>query len=229
MTALHRYASLADLLGATYGAITSVVRGLPAEEFELRTRTDAWNVKELLFHQLLDAQRALVGFATPEEGPADVTAVTYWRTFNPARGEEVDASGHARFVRVAASAYAGSSGLVSQWTNTSEAAARAAKGMMGQPFIGTQGHVLSVGDFVHTLLVEAVVHYLDLTLAIPAEDLPQPALDAVLEVLVGLLGRPLPDHWTAIEAILKGTGRAELTAEDGAVLREYAAQFPLFG
>jgi Mycothiol maleylpyruvate isomerase N-terminal domain len=229
VTTHHRYASLADALGATYGAITSVVGGLPAEEFELRTRTDAWNVKELLFHQLLDAQRALVGFATPEEGPADVTAVTYWRAFNPARGEEVDASGHARFVRVAASAYAGSSGLVSQWTTTSEAAARAAKAVGEQAFIGTQGHVLTVDDFVHTLLVEAAVHYLDLTLAIPAEDLPEPALDAVLEVLVGLVGRPLPDEWTATEAILKGTGREELTAEDRALLGECAAQFPLFG
>jgi hypothetical protein len=225
----HAYASLVELLGVTYGAITAVVRGLDPDEFELRTRTEAWDVKELLFHQLLDAQRALVGFATPEEGPADVTAVTYWHTFNPARGEDVDASGHARFVRVAASAYAGSSGLVSQWTTTSEAAVRAAKAVSGQGFIGTQGHILAVGDFVHTLLVEAVVHYLDLTLAIPAEDLPEDASAAVVEVLTGLLGGPLPDQWTAMEAILKGTGREPLTAEDRAASGDAATQFPLFG
>jgi hypothetical protein len=225
----RRYASLGDLLDVAYGAITKVIRGLEADEFELRTRTEAWNVKELLFHQLLDAQRALVGFATPEEGPADVTAVTYWHTFNPARGEEVDAAGHARFVRVAASAYAGSSGLVSQWTTTSEAAVRAAKAVNGQGFLGTQGHVLAVADFVRTLVVEAVVHYLDLTLSIPAEDLPEEALATVLEVLTGMRGGPLPGEWTAIEAVLKGTGREPLSAEDRVALGEEANRFPLFG
>ena len=35
-------------------------------------------------------------------------------------------------------------------------------------FVTTQGHVLRTADFIATLAVEAAVHYLDLTVRLPA-------------------------------------------------------------
>lgn len=224
-----RYAALVGLLDATYGATTSLVSGLAEEDFARPTRTAAWTVRELLFHQLLDAQRALIVFATPDDGPADRDAVTYWTTFNPSRGDEVDASGHARFVKVAASAYAASSDLVQHWTSTANAAVRAGRAHVGQGFVATQGHVLEVRNFVHTLVVEAVVHHLDLTLEVPSPGFRTEGYDAVRAVLTGLLGAELPTQWTETEAVLKGTGRVHLTDVDRRRLGELARRIPLLG
>ena len=51
---------------------------------------------------LLDAQRALVTFATPASGEADVDFISYWTPFRP--GAEGYAA-HTRFVRRMASSY----------------------------------------------------------------------------------------------------------------------------
>ncbi len=53
--------------------------------------------------------------------------------------------------------------------------------------------------------------------------------ELVVDVLTGLLGRPLPTAWTLSETVLKGTGRAPFTAADRAVLGPDAARLPLFG
>src|SRR3954453_11717366 len=86
------------LLGEVYGLVTRTVEGLGAQGFARPTpaegrngkgpafrppRAEAWNVKELLFHQLLDAQRALVALATPSQAEPDVDAVSYWAPFRP--------------------------------------------------------------------------------------------------------------------------------------------------
>ncbi len=74
---------MSDLLGTTYDAVTAHVSGLPPERLEEPSRAAAGNVRQLLFHLLLDAQRALVTFATPADGEPDVDEVTYWRPFLP--------------------------------------------------------------------------------------------------------------------------------------------------
>ena len=90
-------------------------------------------------------------------------------------------------------------------------------------------HVLDAADFVHTLVVEGVVHHLDLTLEVPTRELPADAYALVIEVLTGLLGSELPSAWSPEEAVLKGTGRLALTSADRAKLGARAEQFPLFG
>ena len=74
----REYAALVALLDEVYEATTTVVSGLDEESFDQRTRTELWSVKDLLFHQMCDAQRALVVFTTEPDEPADTTAVTYW-------------------------------------------------------------------------------------------------------------------------------------------------------
>ena len=93
----------------------------------------------------------------------------------------------------------------------------------------TQGHVLTVADFAATLAVEAAVHYLDLTVALPGARAPEPAsLALVRRVLDGLLGAPLLAAWDDVTAALKGTGREPLTDPDRHSLGPLAARFPLF-
>jgi hypothetical protein len=95
--------------------------------------------------------------------------------------------------------------------------------------VTTQGHVLTVTSFAATLAVEAAVHYLDLTVALPGAPAPDPAsLALVRRALGGLLGAPLPASWDDVTAALKGTGREPLTEADRQALGPLAARFPLF-
>jgi hypothetical protein len=89
--------------------------------------------------------------------------------------------------------------------------------------------VLTVAGFAATLAVEAAVHYLDLTVALPGAPAPAPAaLALVRRVLDGLLGAPVPAAWDDVTAALKGTGREPLTGADRQALAALAARFPLF-
>ncbi len=220
------YAARVDLLDAVYTAVTLVVTDLDDDGFTRRTRTAAWDVRALLFHQLCDAQRALIVLTTDAPGPADTDRVSYWAAWSPGTP---GADAHARYATRAAAAYGRPTSLVQQWRDTASAAVRAASNHAGQGFVTTQGHVLEVGDFAHTLVVEAVVHHLDLTLEVPSPPLPPEAYAAVVEVLTGLLDADLPAGWTGREAVLKGTGRDPLDAADRAAFGDRAARFPLFG
>jgi hypothetical protein len=189
-------------------------------------------VTDVLYHQLLDAQRALVAFATPVTEPADRDDVSYWAAFAPEDGEageraRAGAAAHARFVRVAASAYSPGS-LARVWSETAAAVCRAARACRA-PAVATQGYVLRPADFTATLAVETAVHYLDLTVSLPSAPPPGAAsLVLVRRVLEGLLGSPLPASWDDVSAAVKGTGRAALTDEDRALLGPLAERVPLF-
>jgi Mycothiol maleylpyruvate isomerase N-terminal domain len=220
------YAARVRLLGDVYEATTADVTALDDEGFGRRTRTALWSVRELLFHLMCDAQRALIVFTTESSGPVDTDAVSYWSRWQPG-GPSAEA--HARYAAKAAAAYGRPSSLVAQWTETSRAAVRAARAHDGAAFVTTQGHVLSANDFVHTLAVEGVVHHLDLTLDVPSPGLPDDAYRLVVEVLTGLLDADLPAGWSLAEAVLKGTGRESLSAEDRGALGLEADRLPLFG
>jgi uncharacterized protein (TIGR03083 family) len=207
-----------DALDAVYQKVTAAVGGLGEADLMLPSRCAGWAVADVLCHQLLDARRALRTFATPAADPADRDDVSYWRDYALGTGEDSapggnGAAAHARYVRIAASAYP-PGWLVWEWTETAAAARRAARACC-HPAVATQGHVLSAADFAATLAVEAAVHYLDLTVALPSAPEPDPAaLALVRRVLTGLLGSALPASWDDITAALKGTGREPLTAQD---------------
>lgn len=80
-----------------------------------------------------------------------------------------------------------------------------------------------------TLIVEATIHYLDLTLNLPAPPAPASALLHVRNVLDGLLGTELTLDWDDVEYALKGTGRVALTAADRDHLGDLALKIPLLG
>ena len=215
-----------QLLESVYTLISRAVSDPENGQLNQATRTSAWTVRELLFHLLLDAQRALVAFSSPADGPADVDNVTYWLPFRPANGDGGRA--HAEYVTRAAAAYSSSQVLVAQWTETSTAAAWAGRWEQVE-IVSTQGQRLLSADFIDTLIVEATIHYLDLTLNLQAPPVPASALLRVRNVLDGLLGAELQLEWDDVEYALKGTGRVALTAEDCDHLGDLALKFPLLG
>ncbi len=78
--------------------------------------------------------------------------------------------------------------------------------------------------------MEAAVHYLDLTVEIPAAAPPDPiSLGLVRRVLDGILGESPPSGWNDLTYVLKGTGRLALTDTERTRLGTAASRFPLFG
>ena len=62
------HAAALDALETGYRQVTDVVTGLGPAELMRPTGCAGWAVTDVLYHQLLDAQRALVAFATPAPG-----------------------------------------------------------------------------------------------------------------------------------------------------------------
>lgn len=218
-------------LDGAYVQVTEAITGLDEASFFRPSRCAGWAVGDVLYHQLLDARRALRTFATPGSGPPDRDDISYWRPFGA--GGEIPpgsnpAAEHARHVRIAASAFTPDK-LTWEWTDTAEAACRAARACRYE-LVATQGHVLRAADFIATLAVESAVHYLDLAYGITDPPPPDPIpLRLVRRVLDGLLGEPLPLDWDDETYALKGTGRIALTEPDRSDLGQAAERFPLFG
>lgn len=215
-----------DALEDIYETVAAFAASLDEAGQATPSRCEAWTVRDLLFHMLLDSQRALVAFASPSDEPPDTDFVEYWRPFSP---DSEWSGAHARFVVVSAAAYGSGERLERHRVLVAGAAVRAARASSLER-ITTQGHVLEVADFVATLVVEAAVHYVDLTEAFPNEA-PPPAsgLDLVALTLDGLLDAPRPAPWDDFTYLLKGTGRLPLSPEDRELLGQAANLFPLFG
>ncbi|MER5548573.1 maleylpyruvate isomerase N-terminal domain-containing protein [Streptomyces sp. NPDC002589] len=212
---------------AAYEAASAVVAGLGDEESWLPTGCTGWAVRDLVFHCLTDAQRALVALHTPSPEPADRDAVSYWQDWAP---NTVGAANGRRWVRVNASMFLDFGQLQGLYLETLAAAAHAAEAADPAQHVGTQGHVLTAGDLLTTLAVEATVHHLDLTVALPLAPGPAPeGLAAVRATLDGLLGRPALPEWGDAHYARVGTGRAPLTEAERAALGPAADRFPAFG
>jgi hypothetical protein len=216
-------------LEAIYGQLTVVADALTEASALRPSRCAGWAVTDVLYHQLADARRALVTFATPADREADTDSVSYWRPFAPAADDPAgsrERARYARHVRIVASAYPVDS-LASAWRETAAAALRAARACPHN-VVATQGHALRTEDFISTLVFEAAVHYLDITVAFPAAEPADPtALALVRQVLEGLAGSPLPADWDDAACALKGTGRLPVSAADTALLGPLAGQLPL--
>ena len=218
-------------LQAAYQNVTTVADSLGDADLMRPSRCAGWAVGDVLYHQLLDARRALRTFASPSPEPPDVDDVGYWRAYAP-QGESApgsaQAAAHARHVRIVAAAYPPGA-LAWEWRETAAAACRAARACPHRA-VTTQGHVLTTADFIATLAVEAAVHYLDLTAGLPAAPPPDAAsLALVRRVLDGLLGTPMPGDWDDRTYALKGTGREAITAQERSAIGALADRLPLFG
>jgi uncharacterized protein (TIGR03083 family) len=220
--------ALAAALHAAYAGLTSVVDDLDDFDLLLPTGCRGWTISDLLLHLTLDPQRALVALATPAAGPPDTDFVSYFRSF-PGSGVAAEAVAHAQWVRRTAAAFGRPKSIVELWTETARATGYAVSKADPAGLIRTQNLVLPVPDFMATLVTEAVIHHLDMIVSLPDAPEPQPEAVAVaLSTMDGLAGADgLPVHWSEREALLKGSGREDLTAEDRQVLGDRADLFPL--
>lgn len=216
-----------DVLRSAYRAFAKVVGGLGEEESWTPSGCTGWALRDLVFHCLADAQRGLVALHTPARGPVDRDAVTYWSDWQPG---SVGAANGRRYVRVCASMFLIFDQLKESYLETAAAAVTAAEHADPDRFVATQGHVLTAGDLMRTLALEATVHHLDLVAHLPSAAPPADvALADVRTILDGLLGRPLPLDWDDRHYALAATGRVPLTPAERELLGADAQRLPLLG
>ncbi|PJE93925.1 hypothetical protein CUT44_31605 [Streptomyces carminius] len=217
----------ADVLRASYRAFGAVVARVDEERSWLPTGCTGWAVRDLVLHCLGDARRGLVALHTPAGREPDRDAVTYWELWRP--GAAGGSAGRA-VPRVIAGLFAEFAELRDLYLETSAAVLHAAdRADTGEP-VATQGHVLTAGDLVRTLAVEATVHHLDLIVSLPGAPGPSgEGLGEVRRTLDGLLGRPVPLGWDDAHYARAATGRAPLTETERERLGADAGRFPLFG
>ena len=218
----------ATVLRAAYEALIGAVETMTDERSWLPTDCVGWAVRDLVFHCLTDAQRGLVALHTPADRTADRDSVTYWADWKPNPAGTGAASGR-RFTRVVASMFLRAEQLRDLYVETAAAMAHAAIGVDTEYLVLTQGHVLTAGDLMRTLTVEATIHHLDLAESL--SDAPKPSelgLAQVRRTLDGLLEHPVPVAWNDTLYARKATGRAPLTGVEVEVLGLDADLFPLF-
>ncbi len=210
-----------DILAAAYQPLLTLMPSLDDELGWRATRCTGWTVRDLVYHLLTDAQRALVALHSPTAGPVDVDEVTYWRSWQP--GTEGADAGR-RGTRIMASAWTSVRSIADLYAETASAVLEAADEHRGDHRVTTQGKTITTDALLHTLAVEATIHQLDLQLGEPS---PQ-GLQAVRHVLDGLLGQPASIGDDTRYALV-GTGRAVLTPAEAALLGPAAHRLPLFG
>lgn len=219
----------AVVLAEAYEGVTTVIADLGEEDRRRPTRCRGWSVDALVAHLLQDAQRALVALASEVHREPDTDSVSYWRSWNPT-ADPAGRDASARFASRLGSAYGSIESLAGHWAHTMQAAVRAAARAEPNASVSTQQHVLSVADLCRTLVVEAVVHHLDLVADLPDAPLPAAAPLAVARsTLDALWDRPAPAEWDAATYVLKATGREPLTDTERDELGAGAARLPLLG
>jgi uncharacterized protein (TIGR03083 family) len=212
-------------LAAEYSLLTKIVTALRQTDLLQPSGCLGWTNADLIFHMLLDAQRALVTFNSPAIGPVDRDFVTYWKGF---LATDESSQEHARFVRINAASHRNPTTICSRWAATAEAAIRSSQTANIDP-VATQGHVLNIADFIATLVVEATIHHLDLVANL-AETRPPapPAVHITTMTIDGLLKAPRPLDWSDETYILKATGRAPLMEADRTALGSAGHRIPVF-
>lgn len=218
--------SAVDRLRHAWGDVADCLSGLSEDDAWQPTGCTGWSVRDLTFHLLLDAQRALVALGTPRNGQPDTDDVSYWNAWQP---DTDRAQTNQRMIRIMASVYPTLARLRDDYAETTQAAAHLAAQADLDDTVGTQGRVLRVADLVRTLVVEAGVHHLDLVVSLDRPGPSAQTLTVVRETLDGLLGRPVPTDWDDVTYARVGTGRQPLSAADRALLGDLAERFPLFG
>ena len=208
------------LLDRVYSDLAALATSLDEAESWRATGCPGWAVRDLVFHLLGDAQRALVALATPAE-PPDRTAVTYW---DDSPGRSDPDSRELRSLRTMASAWK-LEYLTSTLADTGRAVITLARRADLAAGVATQGHVLTTDDLLRTLITEAVVHHLDLVRELDQPG-PDPAgVELVATVLDERLGRVAPGDRLAWVRL--GTGRRSVADADLAWLGVDAGRLPL--
>lgn len=216
----------APLLATTYAAVVDLLRDVGDDASWQPTGCRGWAVRDLTFHCVSDAQRALVALHTPTDDDPDLDAVSYWADWGSDPVGDADGRRH---TRVMGSMFGLWPQLRELHAETTAAAVDAASRADPDARVRTQGHVLRVEDLLSTLTVEATIHHLDLVTDLPEAPGPTPAgLHEVRRVLDALLGLPTSPGWPAERYVRVATGRATPTEVEVRDLGAAADRLPVF-
>ncbi|RYP85027.1 hypothetical protein EKO23_13640 [Nocardioides guangzhouensis] len=217
----------AALLESAYAAFEEAVASVDEEASWEPTGCSGWAVRDLVFHVLCDAQRALVALHTPAPYDArpDRDAVTYWEGWGS--DTEGDANGR-RWTRVSGAMFRDWTRLAALHGETSAAARDAVRRSDPGALVATQGHVLTVGDLASTLAVEATVHHLDLVAHLDGRPGPEAGALAEVRRVVEALAGPFPADLDDVRVALIATGRAAPDDAERTALAEVLPNLPAF-
>ncbi|MET9256453.1 maleylpyruvate isomerase N-terminal domain-containing protein [Streptomyces sp. NPDC003717] len=214
----------ADLFTRTWSALRAAVAGLADADFAAPSGCAGWLVRDLVCHLVVDAQDVLITLATPAEGEPTRDALGYWEVSStpPTGDDPLDAL----TVRLAA-AYQDPRLLAFHLDDVGSAAGRAARLADPALRVGTQGQVLTAGDYLSAYVLEWTLHHLDLVAHLPGTAGP-PAEGAARarEMLEGITGAGFPAAFSDTDALLVGTGRRAPTEEERAALGSLADRLP---
>lgn len=217
----------AALLESAYAAFETAVATVDEEASWEATGCRGWAVRDLVFHVLCDAQRALVALHTPAPSGArpDRDAVSYWEGWGS--DTEGDANGR-RWTRVSGAMFRDWTQLATLHRETSAAARAAVRRSEPAALVATQGHVLTVADLASTLAVEATVHHLDLVAYLGRRPGPDVAALAEVRRVVEELVGPFPADLDDVRVALLGTGRATPDDSERTALVDVLPNLPAF-
>ncbi|GGG49236.1 maleylpyruvate isomerase [Kocuria dechangensis] len=218
--------SRAELVREAYTAFGAALEELGEDDSWAATGCTGWSVRDLTYHCAMDALRGLVALHTPTTARPDRDAATYWGDWG---GDPATAAEARRWARVSASMFLDWGPVRELHHESARAVVHASEHRPPGGAVRTQGHVLTVEDLLSTLVVEATVHHLDLIRHLGGSTGPSAAgLAETRRVLTELWGREPLEHWSDEHFALVGTGRADLSAEDRAVVGPEAELLPLF-
>ncbi|MFI7539144.1 maleylpyruvate isomerase N-terminal domain-containing protein [Streptosporangium sp. NPDC049376] len=213
-----------DLFSHTWSALRTAVADLPDEDFARPSGCAGWLVRDLVCHLIIDAQDVLITLVTPVESEPTRDAVTYWNvaTEPPTGDDPLDAL----IVRLAA-AYQEPELLKFHLDDVGSAAGRAAELADPDRRVGTQGQVLTAGDYLSAYVLEWTLHHLDLVAHLPhVAGPPAEGLARTREMLEEIAGAAFPASFSDEDALLVGTGRRVPTDGEKDDLGELAARLP---
>ncbi|MGW2342527.1 maleylpyruvate isomerase N-terminal domain-containing protein [Streptomyces sp. NPDC001661] len=213
-----------DHFSRSWAALRAAVAGLPEEAFEQPSGCTGWLVRDLVCHLVIDAQDVLITLATPASTEPTVDAVTYWNADSepPTGDDPLDAL----TVRLAA-AYQDPALLTFHLDDVGAAAGRAAELADPDARVSTQGHVLTVGDYLSAYVLEWTLHHLDLIAHLP--DVPGPPVEGLARartLLEGIAGAAFPAEWADADVLLVATGRRPATEAERGELGPLAGKVP---
>ena len=212
-----------DLFSRTWAALRTAVADLADKDFEQLSGCQGWLVRDLVCHLVIDAQDVLITLVTPAETPPTRNSVTIWKVTEPPTGQDpLDAL----TVRLAA-AYEDPGLLKFHLDDVGAAAGRAAELADPGVWVGTQGEVLTAGDYLSGYVLEWTLHHLDLIAYLPdAADPPAEGLARTRVMVEKIAGVTFPESFSDKDVLLVGTGRRLPTDAEKAELGELVAKLP---
>ena len=168
-------------------AFLRVAGDLDERQLLAASRSQGWNVVDVIVHVHLGLQEMLLGIVTPTDAEPDTDAARYWQSAVPSTDTGADELDTVRFVQRLGAAYRRPTGAVGHLRPTVRGIQTATRALVPGA-VRFQGHVLATGDFLATWAVELAVHHLDLGRELDLEPPARPALRlarATVEALAG--------------------------------------------